>query len=69
MAKVNVKLKEILEEKNITMYALAKKTGISEHNIANLTKGNTVSVRFDTLLKICEELDIEISDILEIEKD
>lgn len=66
---IKIKLKEILEYKNISVYALSKKIDISQHNLANLIKGDTTSIRFDTLEKICNELNCEISDVLEIVKD
>ncbi len=43
---------------------LAKKTGISSASLAKLGKGENVTT--DILLKICEALDCDISDIAEV---
>lgn len=64
---MKILLGQLLATKNISVYALSKSTDISEHNLANLIKGRTKSVRFDTLQKICEELSCGLNDILELD--
>ena len=64
---MKIKLKEILENKNITVYALSKKTGITQNNLGRLVKGETISIRYDNLEAICKELNITPNDIFEIE--
>lgn len=66
---IKVRLKQIIEDKNMSVYALSKKTNISQYNLANLIKGNTTAIKFDTLEKLCTELNVGITDILEIIKD
>lgn len=66
MIKVNIKY--ILEKKNMSMYALSKLINVSPNNLNKLVKNETNSIRFDTLEKICDALECEISDVLEIEK-
>lgn len=66
MIKVNIKY--ILEKKNMTMYALSKLINVSPNNLNKLVKNETNSIRFDTLEKICDALDCDISDVLKIEK-
>lgn len=66
MIKVNIKY--ILENKNMSMYALSKLINVSPNNLNKLVKNETNSIRFDTLEKICDALGCDISDVLEIEK-
>jgi len=65
---MKVLLKDLLESKNMSVYALSKAINISEHNLANLIQNRTSSVRFDTLQKLCDYLSCELSDILELEE-
>jgi len=62
-----IKLKELLEVRDMSVYKLSKATGISEHNLANLIKGKTNSIRFDTIKKICEVLNVDLTDIMELD--
>ena len=64
---MRIKLREILDKKGITVYALSKKTGISQNNLSKLIKQETSSIRFDTLEIICQNLNITPNDILEVE--
>ena len=64
---MHIKLREILDEKGITVYALSKKTGISQNNLSKLIKQETSSIKFDTLEIICKELGITPNDIFVIE--
>lgn len=57
-------LQEYCKEKKITIYALAKATGLSTSSLSNLLKGNTKPYVY-TLLLICEALSISISDLFD----
>lgn len=61
-------LKKTLQEKKISQYQLAKKTGITAGNINNLCNNKTSSIQFSVLDKICDALNCEVSDILLHEK-
>lgn len=63
MIKLNVK--QILEQQGKTPYWLAKETGISNNNIANICNGDTKSIRLDTMEKICKALNCTPNDIIE----
>lgn len=63
-----IKIENLLEKKNKSMYWLAEKTGISYTTIYRLSKNRTELIRFDTLEKICIALDCTPNDILEVEK-
>lgn len=57
------KLWSLLTSKNMTKNDLMEMSGISSRIIAKLTKSETVTT--DTLLRICETLRCDISDIME----
>ena len=61
------KLWKLLIDKNMNKKKLREITGISSASIAKLGKGENVTT--DVLLRICKELDCDISDIMEVVKD
>ena len=64
---MKIKINELLRKKGLTIYWLAKETGVSYNAINKLCNGNSENVKFSTLDKICEKLSCTISDILECE--
>lgn len=60
------KLWHVLINKDMTKSDLQKKTRISWATIAKLNRGENVGT--DVLLRICEALDCDVSDILETVK-
>lgn len=58
------KLWVLLVERDMKKTEFAKKAGISSASIAKLGKGANVTT--DVLLKICEALKCDISDIVEV---
>lgn len=54
---------EILEEQNKSKYWLCKNMGMCYRNFNNLVSGNTTSVRFETLDKLSELLDVPVRDL------
>lgn len=58
-----LRVKEILEEQGKTAYWLSKQTGISPNNIGKICNGETTTIRFDTLEKICIALDCSFNDM------
>lgn len=61
------KLWKLLIDMNLNKQDLIKLTEISSSSVAKLSKGKNVNT--DTLLKICEKLNCDISEIVEITKD
>lgn len=66
---IKVKIKDILNEKHMSMYALSKAINVSPNNLNKLVKNETNSIRFDTLEKIVEVLDVDFNSIFQIVKD
>lgn len=60
------KLWKLLIDKEMTKVDLRKKAGISTGTLAKLGKNENVTT--DVLVKVCEALDCDISDIMEMEK-
>lgn len=64
---VKVKLKEILEREERSLNWVSTKTGISYSTLHKLNNGETKSITFDVLERICLLFKIEVGDLLEIE--
>lgn len=58
------KLWKLLIDKNMNKQDLKRISGISTASIAKLGKGENITT--DVLLKICEALNCDISDIMEV---
>lgn len=61
------KLFKLLIDRNIKKKELREMSGVSATSIAKLGKGGNVNT--DVLLRICNALDCDISDIMEVMKD
>jgi len=61
------KLWVLLVEREMKKTEFAKKAGISSASLAKLGKGANITT--DVLVKICEALNCDISDIVEIVRD
>lgn len=62
---IKVRLNELLEQKRKTLYWLAQESGLTYPTLHKLAKGETQSIRFDTLEKIMDALEVEdVNDIL-----
>ena len=60
---ISLRVNEILEQQGKTPYWLGKQTGISQNNILKICNGETSTIRFDTIEKICKSLDCSINDL------
>ncbi|WP_199425733.1 helix-turn-helix domain-containing protein [Thermaerobacillus caldiproteolyticus] len=73
---IKIKLKQLLEEKDKTMYWLSKNTGIRPNTISQWYNNEELSedkkvkeINVKALDKICKALDCKIEDILEYVKE
>ena len=65
---VRVKVKELLEERNMTQKTLAKLSGIRESTISDIVRGTRTVINFEHLSKIAETLQLsDISQIIDFE--
>ena len=62
---LSLRVNKILEKKGLTPYWLGKQTGISQNNILKICNGETSTIRFDTIEKICKSLECSINDLFE----
>lgn len=58
------RLDDVLKKKKRSRYWLAKRTGISEQNLGRLARGETTGIEFETLERICSELNCQPGDLL-----
>ncbi|MDR4318655.1 helix-turn-helix domain-containing protein [Niallia circulans] len=64
---IYVKVKEILEERNITQLQLAEMTGIRRAGINEICRNQTKAINRDHIVKIAEALNIkDLSEIIEL---
>ena len=67
--KVKLKVKELLEERNITQKKLAQISGIRESTISDIVRGTRTVINFEHLSKIAEALEINnISQLIDFEE-
>ena len=67
--KVKLKVKELLEERNITQKKLAQISGIRESTISDIVRGTRTVINFEHLSKIAEALEIDnISQLIDCEE-
>lgn len=66
---ITVNLDVLLAERKMTSKTLAQRIGITPANLSILKTGKACGIRFETLSKICHELDCQPGDILEYRED
>ena len=60
---LSLRVNEKKKKKNLTPYWLGKQTGISQNNILTIYNGETSTIRFDTIEKICKSLECSIDEL------
>lgn len=60
---LTLRVNKLLEAQGKTPYWLSKQTGISQNNIGKICNGETSTIRFDTIEKICKALNCSINDL------
>ena len=62
---IRLRIKEILDEKGKTNYWLSQRLGMCYRNYHNIVTNQTSSIRFDTLERLCEILEVPVSELFE----
>lgn len=62
---IRLRIKEILEEKGKSNYWLSQQLGMCYRNYHSIVTNQTSSIRFDTMERLCEILEIPVSDPFE----
>ncbi|PCH61789.1 MAG: transcriptional regulator [SAR86 cluster bacterium] len=65
---ISVTLSAVLKDRGMKSKELAQRIGITEANLSLLRSGKVQGVRFETLGKICQELNCQPADLLCYEK-
>jgi putative transcriptional regulator len=67
-ANIKVNLDLLLVQRKMTLTELSVEVGITLANLSILKRGKARAIRFSTLAAICEALNCEPGDILELDK-
>ncbi len=59
-----LRLDELLTERNLTAYALAKKTGLHQSVISKIRRNESQALRLDVLDKLCATLECQPGDLI-----
>lgn len=66
---VELKLKELLEQKKMTQKELSQKSKIREGTISDIVRGTRTVINFEHLAKIAEVLKVtDIRDLIELKR-
>lgn len=66
---IRVKVLDLLDKDERNISWLSRKTGLNYSSLHKFSNNQTTSVSFDVLEKICNALECNISDVLEITDD
>ena len=66
MGEVYCHLDKLLEERGITLSALAQQVGVTAVNLSVLKNNRAKAVRFSTLAALCEALDCRPGDLFSV---
>lgn len=64
-----VRLDVMIARRKIRSKELASRIGITEANLSLLKRGHVKGVRFETLAKLCRELDCQPGDLFEYDEE
>lgn len=67
-AKVGQKIRELREQKGMTLTLLAKRTGISKSYLSNIETGKAENPSINALKKIADALGVELTSLLDLEE-
>lgn len=68
--RLKIKLGNLLLSKGVSHRELSRRTGIRHVTISKIINGEAVYISFEAIEKICNELDIEVEEIMSmIEED
>lgn len=62
---IRLRIKEILEERGKSNYWLSQQLGMCYRNYHNIVSNKTSAIRFDTMERLCEILEIPVAELFE----
>jgi putative transcriptional regulator len=69
MANIVLRLPVLRAERRLSQRQLAAQAGLRPDTVSAMERGDTSSIRFDTLARLCEVLDCAPGDLFELEED
>ena len=69
MARIAIRLPVLRAQKRLSQRQLAARAGIRPDTVSALERGDTRSIQFETLARLCEVLECEPGDLFELEED
>lgn len=66
--KIVIKLDKLLADREMSQHELSRLTGIRQPSINEMCRNQTARLPLDNLAKICDTLNCEITDVLELER-
>lgn len=67
--KIIIKLDDLLDKQNMSQHGLSRKTGVRQPNIIAMCRNQSKRIPLDNLSSICEVLECDITDVLELIKE
>lgn len=64
---IKVNLDLLLVQRKMSLTELSEKVGVTMANLSVLKRGKAKAIRFTTLIAICEALDCQPGDLLELQ--
>lgn len=64
--RIHCRLDELLEQRDMTLTELASRVGVTVVNLSILKNDRARAIRFSTLTAICEALDCDVGDVLQL---
>ncbi len=64
---VTIRLKELLDERGLSVYKLERRSAVSHDTLKSIMKGKTKGVNLKTLIALSDGLGITVSDFLNSE--
>lgn len=62
---IRLRIKEILEKKGKSNYWLSQQLGMCYRNYHNIVTNQTSAIRFETMEKLCEILEVPVGELFE----
>jgi|TARA_Y100001968_G_scaffold191328_1_gene175310 putative transcriptional regulator len=66
---IKINLDMVMLQRKMSLTELSERVGITMANLSTLKTGKAKAIRFSTLLALCEALDCEPGDLIQLEQD
>ena len=66
--RIHCRLDELLEQRGMTLTELAARVGVTVVNLSVLKNDRARAIRFSTLTAICDALQCDVGDVLQLDR-